>query len=68
MQTAHPALCPAAPADQISFGSVTAEDVNDEADVFLLIAPQNIVGHSILPFLQGAGWMATCLGEHSCLA
>lgn len=42
-------------ADQITFGSVTAEEVNDEADVFVLIAPQNIVGYSILPFLQGEG-------------
>lgn len=32
----------------VSFGEVSAEDADCEADVFLLIAPQNVVGSTIM--------------------
>lgn len=39
--------------DRITTGNIGAGEV-EGADAFVIIAPQNIVGHSILPFLQGA--------------
>lgn len=38
-------------ADQVSFGNIKAAEV-EGADAFVLISPQNIIGQSILPFLQ----------------
>ena len=39
-------------ADKVTFGEVSAEDADDAADVFLLIAPQNIVGNTIMTNLS----------------
>ena len=38
--------------DFISLGAVGAEEVKDEDDAYLIVAPQSIVGHSILPPLM----------------
>lgn len=38
----------------VTFGAVGEEEVDDSTDVYILIAPQNIVGNTIL----------TGLGEH----
>ena len=39
-------------ADMVTFGEVSAEDADDPADVFLLLAPQNIVGNTIMTNLS----------------
>eukprot|EP00892_Ulva_mutabilis_P010208 jgi/Ulvmu1/755/UM010_0129.1 len=39
-------------AEQVTFGEVSAEDAEGDADVFLLIAPQNIVGNTIMTNLS----------------
>ena len=45
---------PAAPF--LATGQIGAEEV-EGADAFVLVAPQNIVGHSIVPFLgEMVGW------------
>jgi hypothetical protein len=36
----------------VSFGAVSKEDVDEQTDVFLLIAPQNIVGSTIMTNLS----------------
>jgi hypothetical protein len=58
---AAPAPAAAAAADFIQMGNMGAAEV-ESADAFVLIAPQNIIGHSIMPLLSGAqvqaGWRA----------
>lgn len=39
-------------ADMVTFGEVSAEDADDPADVFVLLAPQNIVGNTIMTNLS----------------
>ena len=39
------------PGSFIRLGSISAADVADDDDVFILIAPQHITGHSIQPSL-----------------
>ena len=38
--------------DRIVFGAVGADEVEEEDDVYLLISPQNITGHTIMGLLQ----------------
>lgn len=42
--------------DFISFGEVSAGDAECDADVFLLIAPQNVVGNTIMTNLLEMVW------------
>jgi adenylate kinase len=37
----------------VTFGNISAAEVNNsDADAFILISPQNVTGHSIMPFLE----------------
>jgi hypothetical protein len=56
-------LAPTA-ADLIQMGNMGAAEV-ESADAFVLIAPQNIIGHSIMPLLSGAQGQA---GRQLCSA
>jgi adenylate kinase len=39
-------------AEFISFGAISKEDADCDADVFILVAPQNIVGNTIMTNLE----------------
>ena len=39
-------------ADRISNGAIGKDHAKDDEDVFILICPQNIVGYSILPYME----------------
>lgn len=38
--------------DKISNGAIGKEHAKDDEDVFILISPQNIVGYSVLPYME----------------
>ena len=40
-------------ADFISFGEIGPDEVDDETDVYILVAPQNVVGVSLFEYLKG---------------
>lgn len=44
---------PTRAAERIVLGNLGAAEV-EGADAFVLICPQNIVGHSVIPLLEGA--------------
>ena len=43
---------PTVPEDHIRIGGIGASEAQPDDDVFILIAPQNISGHSIQPFIE----------------
>lgn len=53
-------------ADFVSFGHVAADQI-DESAVYVLIAPQNVVGNTIMtPLLEMVGWTALLPPPWSC--